>query len=66
MTKAVSQDAAMIDTLEEVIFLFEEAQDAVFKLMAGDSVPKFLSNPKYQQQLRNYDFGVVGKGPERG
>ncbi|RKK64406.1 hypothetical protein BFJ69_g16721 [Fusarium oxysporum] len=56
----------MIDTLEEVIFLFEEAQDVVFKLMAGDLVPKFLSNPKYQQQLRSYDFGVVGKGPERG
>ncbi|KAF6527811.1 hypothetical protein HZS61_008113 [Fusarium oxysporum f. sp. conglutinans] len=66
MTKAVSQDAAMIDTLEEVIFLFEEAQDVVFKLMAGDLVPKFLSNPKYQQQLRSYDFGVVGNGPERG
>ncbi|KAK2666924.1 DEP domain [Fusarium oxysporum f. sp. vasinfectum] len=66
MTKAVSQDAAMIDTLEEVIFLFEEAQDVVFKLMAGDLVPKFLSKPKYQQQLRSYDFGVVGKGPERG
>ncbi|KAF5720215.1 hypothetical protein FMUND_4314 [Fusarium mundagurra] len=68
MTKAVSQDAAMIDTLEEVIFLFEEAQDVVFKLMAGkqDLVPKFLSNPKYQQQLRSYDFGAVGKGPEWG
>ncbi|KAM5527788.1 developmental regulator FlbA [Fusarium oxysporum f. sp. phaseoli] len=66
MTKAVSQDVTMIDTLEEVIFLFEEAQDVVFKLMASDLVPKFLSNPKYQQQLRSYDFGVVRKGPERG
>ncbi|KAI8401367.1 hypothetical protein FOFC_18236 [Fusarium oxysporum] len=65
MSKAVSQDATIIDTLEEVIFLFEEAQDAVFKLMATDLVPKFLSNPMYQQQLRSYNFGVVGKGPER-
>jgi hypothetical protein len=35
MTKAVSQVANMINTLEEVIFLFEEAQDVVFKLMAS-------------------------------
>ncbi|KAJ4128290.1 hypothetical protein NW754_002282 [Fusarium falciforme] len=54
----------MIDTLQEVIALFEDAQNAVFKLM--DSVPKFLSNPKYEQQLRNYEFDLVGKGPERG
>jgi hypothetical protein len=38
MTKAVSQDATMIDTLEEVILLFEEAQDVVFKLMASVSL----------------------------
>ncbi|KAH7265737.1 regulator of G protein signaling domain-containing protein [Fusarium redolens] len=47
MTKAVSQVANMINTLEEVIFLFEEAQDVVFKLMASDLGPKFLNNPKY-------------------
>ncbi|KAI0873573.1 regulator of G-protein signaling [Hypoxylon argillaceum] len=35
MTKAVGQDVAMIDTLEQVIQLFEGAQNAVFKLMAS-------------------------------
>ncbi|KAJ9419223.1 hypothetical protein FOXG_16355 [Fusarium oxysporum f. sp. lycopersici 4287] len=66
MTKAVSQDTIMIDTLQEVISLFEDAQNAVFKLMASDLVPKFLSNPKYEQQLRGYKLDLVGKGPERG
>jgi len=38
MSKAVSQDATIIDTVEEVIFLFEEAQEVVFKLMASVSL----------------------------
>jgi hypothetical protein len=38
MTKDVSQDATMIDTLQEVISLFEDAQNAVFKLMASVSL----------------------------
>lgn len=37
MTKAVGQDVAMIDTLHEVMSLFEDAQNAVFKLMASVS-----------------------------
>jgi len=37
MTKAVGQDVAMIDTLSEVTALFEDAQNAVFKLMASVS-----------------------------
>ncbi|KAM5359371.1 hypothetical protein ACJA88_015152 [Fusarium oxysporum] len=53
MTKAVDQDIAMIYTLQEVMSLFEDTQTAVLKLMASDSVPKFLSSPKYEQQLRN-------------
>ncbi|KAJ3568790.1 hypothetical protein NPX13_g6297 [Xylaria arbuscula] len=70
MTKAVGQDVAMIDTLHEVMGLFEDAQNAVFKLMASDSVPKFLRNTKYEHTLKNYDFDaiVVGGGnraPER-
>ncbi|OAA77014.1 developmental regulator flbA [Akanthomyces lecanii RCEF 1005] len=64
MTKAVGQDVAMIETLEEVTALFEDAQNAVFKLMASDSVPKFLRNAKYEQQLRNFDADL-GRGPER-
>lgn len=37
MTKAVGQDAAMIESLREVTKLFEEAQTSVFKLMASVS-----------------------------
>ncbi|KAK4103629.1 RGS-domain-containing protein [Parathielavia hyrcaniae] len=71
MTKAVGQDVAMIDTLHEVTSLFEDAQNAVFKLMASDSVPKFLRSPKYEQTLKNYDFDSItathppARGPER-
>ncbi len=39
MTKAVGQDAAMIESLKEVTKLFEEAQTSVFKLMASVSSP---------------------------
>jgi len=38
MTKAVGQDVTMIDTLHEVTALFEDAQMAVFKLMASVSL----------------------------
>ncbi|KAI2620047.1 RGS-domain-containing protein [Hypoxylon sp. NC1633] len=68
MTKAVGQDVAMIDTLHEVTGLFEDAQNAVFKLMASDSVPKFLRNAKYEHTLKNYDFDSIivgGRIPER-
>lgn len=63
MTKAVGQDIAMVDTLSEVMALFEDAQNAVFKLMASDSVPKFLRNGKYEHTLKGYDFD--SRGPER-
>lgn len=39
MTKAVSGEAAMIDSLRETTKLFEEAQISVFKLMASVSYP---------------------------
>lgn len=107
MTKAVGQDNTMIETLQEVTALFEDAQNAVFKLMASvslslsrigasylplrprgsvarmnrqarqtvlteifclclqDSVPKFLRNAKYEQQLRNYDLDMSARAPER-
>jgi len=42
MTKAVGQDVAMIDTLQEVTALFEDAQTAVFKLMASVSLQTLL------------------------
>ncbi|APA05521.1 hypothetical protein sscle_01g002910 [Sclerotinia sclerotiorum 1980 UF-70] len=63
MTKAVGQDAAMVESLKEVTKLFEEAQLSVFKLMASDSVPKFMKSSKYEQTLKNYDFDSLTHGP---
>ncbi|KFX97399.1 hypothetical protein V490_02807 [Pseudogymnoascus sp. VKM F-3557] len=66
MTKAVGRDDAMIDSLKEVIKLFEEAQLSVFKLMASDSVPKFMKSAKYEQTLKNYDFDSIPAHPAPG
>ncbi|KAL6855817.1 regulator of G protein signaling [Trichoderma novae-zelandiae] len=65
MTKAVGQENGMIETLQEVTSLFETAQNAVFKLMASDSVPKFLRNAKYEQQLQNFNLDGSSRGVER-
>ncbi|KAM0230590.1 hypothetical protein ACHAPO_009108 [Fusarium lateritium] len=51
MTQAQALDATVADTLKEVISLLETAHDAVFKLMATDSVPKFLNNPAAESRL---------------
>ncbi|QPC59656.1 hypothetical protein HYE67_001887 [Fusarium culmorum] len=51
MTQAQSLDATVADTLKEVTSLLETAHDAVFKLMATDSVPKFLNNPAAESRL---------------
>ncbi|CCU74306.1 regulator of G-protein signaling/FlbA, partial [Blumeria hordei DH14] len=59
MTKAVGHDSTMTESLAEVNKLFQEAQVSVFKLMASDSVPKFMKNPKYEQTLKNYDFDSI-------
>ncbi|KAH7161164.1 regulator of G protein signaling domain-containing protein [Dactylonectria macrodidyma] len=50
MTNARAQET-IGDQLQEVTSLFESAQNSVFKLVASDSVPKFLHNPKYEYQL---------------
>lgn len=47
MTKAVGQDAAMIESLKEVTKLFEEAQVSVFKLMASVSQLRACHCPLY-------------------
>ncbi|ODQ55421.1 RGS-domain-containing protein [Saitoella complicata NRRL Y-17804] len=48
MTKAVgSNDSDMKVVLEEVLELYERAKNEVFKLMAVDSVPKFVRGKKY-------------------
>lgn len=46
MTKAVGQDNTMIETLQEVTALFEDAQNAVFKLMASVSRYPLVTNEK--------------------
>ncbi|KAJ4171193.1 hypothetical protein NW754_007339 [Fusarium falciforme] len=51
MTKAQAQDSTQADMLKEVTSLLESAQNAVFKLMASDSIPKFLNNPAAEDQL---------------
>ncbi|KAI9798775.1 MAG: hypothetical protein M1833_004605 [Piccolia ochrophora] len=56
MTRAVGDDQAMVDSLTEVAKLFDQAQVSVFKLMASDSVPKFLKDPKYATILQEHDF----------
>ncbi|KAL1886039.1 hypothetical protein Cpir12675_006902, partial [Ceratocystis pirilliformis] len=66
MTKAVGKDITMVETLQDVMALFEDAQSAVFKLMASDSVPKFLKASKYEHTLMEYDFDVgLNRMPER-
>jgi hypothetical protein len=55
MTKAVGQDAAMIDSLKEVTKLFEEAQLSVFKLMASVSIGSF-SHSSHTNSLRRTLF----------
>lgn len=71
MTRAVGDDVAMLQSLNEVATLFEKAQNSIFKLMSSvsniicvactaltthqDSVPKFIKHPKYAPQLRGLD-----------
>ncbi|KAI5456041.1 regulator of G protein signaling domain-containing protein [Mariannaea sp. PMI_226] len=51
MTEAQAMDSSVAETLLQVTSLFEGAQNAVFKLMASDSVPKFIHNPKVEYRL---------------
>ncbi|KPM38051.1 Developmental regulator flbA [Neonectria ditissima] len=51
MTKARAQDVSGTNILQEVTSLFEGAQNSIFKLMASDSVPKFLHSPKAEYRL---------------
>ncbi|KAL8896948.1 MAG: hypothetical protein Q9207_007468 [Kuettlingeria erythrocarpa] len=65
MTRAVGDDSAMLQGLQEVVALFKEAQLSVFKLMSSDSVPKFLKEPKYAAMLsqHNLDHPPVNSYP---
>ncbi|EAS29226.3 developmental regulator flbA [Coccidioides immitis RS] len=62
MTRAVGDDEAMIESLTEVVSLFELAQVSVFKLMSSDSVPKFVRDPRYANILQEHDFDVNSSG----
>jgi len=59
MTRAVGDDAAMLQSLNEVASLFEKAQQSIFKLMSSDSVPKFVKHAKYGPQLRGLDAAAA-------
>lgn len=59
MTRAVGDDAAMMQSLVEVALLFEKAQNSIFKLMSSDSVPKFIKHPRYGPQLRGLDAAAA-------
>ena len=56
MTRAIGEDSQIIDSLDEVANLFDQAQSSVFKLMASDSVPKFSREPKYATVLREHNL----------
>ncbi|KAF2228508.1 Sst2-like protein [Viridothelium virens] len=59
MTRAVGDDKSMVASLKEVANLFQRAQNSVFKLMASDSVPKFVRDPKYATMLKERNFDHV-------
>ncbi|KAI9715927.1 MAG: hypothetical protein M1828_000554 [Chrysothrix sp. TS-e1954] len=56
MTRFELPDEQLFQTVKEVIQLYDQAQNSVFKLMASDSVPKFLRDPNYHQALYEYNM----------
>ncbi|KIX02272.1 uncharacterized protein Z518_08211 [Rhinocladiella mackenziei CBS 650.93] len=60
MIRTNIDDESMKESLEEVVELFELAQAAVFKLMASDSVPKFLRDPRNATVLRDHEIDLIG------
>ncbi|KAK5499445.1 hypothetical protein LTR43_000245 [Exophiala xenobiotica] len=59
MIRTNADDDSMRESLEEVVELFELAQAAVFKLMASDSVPKFLRDAKNATVLRDHELDLT-------
>ena len=55
MTRFELPDIELLQTVKEVIQLYDQAQSSVFKLMASDSVPKFLRDPGYSKQIAKYN-----------
>ncbi|KIW19524.1 hypothetical protein PV08_00096 [Exophiala spinifera] len=59
MIRTNPDEESMRESLDEVIELFELAQAAVFKLMASDSVPKFLRDPKNATVFRDHEIDLI-------
>ncbi|KAL9057011.1 MAG: hypothetical protein Q9162_002559 [Coniocarpon cinnabarinum] len=55
MTRFELPDIELLQTVKEVIQLYDQAQTSVFKLMASDSVPKFLRDPNYAKQINKFN-----------
>ena len=55
MTRFELPDIELLQTVKDVIQLYDQAQNSVFKLMASDSVPKFLRDPKYAKSIQKYN-----------
>ncbi|KEF59014.1 uncharacterized protein A1O9_03857 [Exophiala aquamarina CBS 119918] len=60
MIRTNTDDESMRESLDDVVELFELAQSAVFKLMASDSVPKFLRDPRHASVLRDHEIDLIG------
>ncbi|KAK5092910.1 hypothetical protein LTR24_004705 [Lithohypha guttulata] len=56
MTQTETDEASLRGGLENVVELIELASMSVAKLMASDSVPKFLRDPKYQSIIREHQL----------
>lgn len=60
MTKFELPDGELLQTVREVIQLYDQAQNSVFKLMASDSVPKFLRDPNYAKSIMEFNRQTGG------
>lgn len=60
MTRFELPDVELLHTVKEVIQLYDQAQNSVFKLMASDSVPKFLKDPSYSKAILEYNAKTDG------
>ena len=62
MIRTDDDPESMRAALTEVVSLFEQAQMSVFKLMASDSVPKFVRDPRYANLLREHETDLIANG----
>lgn len=54
MTRFELPDSQLLATANDIVQLYDQAQTSVFKLMSSDSVPKFLREPKYAEDIRKH------------